>query len=845
MRRKRFPLVNVPGEALLQAALASMPYGFSLWNDERRLILCNERYRELYRFPAERVTPGMSLLDICELTVELGNHPGMTADELHGVYQQRLDECDQPEGVLESEKAIRGKVIRTTHRRIPGIGWVVMHEDVTEATEQQWMTELAERSYVTLGRRFKAAIENMAHGLSIFDADMRLVTCNRRYREIYKIPEALGRPGTTVRAIAEHRMQTGAAPADSPDFIEVISAELPIRERSVQTSRFADGRVIQVTRSPIEGGGFVSIHQDITEEVERLDSLNASREEAALQRMRFEAAVNNMSQGLCMFDRRERLVVCNNRYALLYRLPPELRSPGTSMQDILAFRFAHGMAPRNGHEAYVQNRREQIARGQQARDEIEIEDGRIIAIQNHPTSDGGWVATHEDITEQRRIEERVRHLARHDALTDLPNRVLLREEMDKLEALIKRDETVAVFCLDLDHFKTVNDTLGHGIGDGVLVEVARRLKAAARESDVVARLGGDEFAMVAHAIEHPRDAAVIADRVVRSIAEPMDIDGHHIIIGASVGISVAPLDGRDAETLLRNADMALYRAKGEGRGTYHFFEKGLDEAVQRRRLLEQGLRVALDRNEFRLMYQPLFDLGQNRVCCFEALLRWDHPEHGVISPADFIPVAEETGVITPVGEWVLREACRTAAAWPEHVRIAVNLSPVQFKCRTLVDQVVAALDEAGLAPERLELEITESLLLADTESVLEVLHRLRGLGVRISLDDFGTGYSSLRYLRSFPFDKIKIDRSFTSEVGSRKDALAIIQAVVSLGHSLGMSTTAEGVETEEQLEAVRAQGCDEVQGFLFSPPLPASGVARLIAVRPPLPNVVGKSRRAG
>ena len=299
------------------------------------------------------------------------------------------------------------------------------------------------------------------------------------------------------------------------------------------------------------------------------------------------------------------------------------------------------------------------------------------------------------------------------------------------------------------------------------------------------------------------------------------------------------------QTLLRNADMALYRAKGEGRGTYHFFEKGMDEAVQRRRLLEQGLRVALDRNEFRLIYQPLFDLGQNRVCCFEALLRWDHPEHGVISPADFIPVAEETGVITPVGEWVLREACRTAAAWPEHVRIAVNLSPVQFKCRTLVDQVVAALDEAGLAPERLELEITESLLLADTDSVLEVLHRLRGLGVRISLDDFGTGYSSLRYLRSFPFDKIKIDRSFTSEVGSRKDALAIIQAVVSLGHSLGMSTTAEGVETEEQLEAVRAQGCDEVQGFLFSPPLPASGVARLIAVRPPLPNADEKSRRAG
>jgi diguanylate cyclase (GGDEF)-like protein len=400
--------------------------------------------------------------------------------------------------------------------------------------------------------------------------------------------------------------------------------------------------------------------------------------------------------------------------------------------------------------------------------------------------------------------------------------------MEKLEARIQRNENVAVLCLDLDHFKAVNDTLGHSTGDQVLVTVAERLRECSRETDVVARLGGDEFAILIHSLEDPRDAATVAARIVRSMAKPMEIDGHQVAIGTSVGIALAPSDGQDAETLLKNADMALYRAKSEGRGNYHFFEKGMDEALQHRRMLEQGLRTALAGDEFRLMYQPLLNLADNRICCFEALLRWDHPERGVISPLEFIPIAEETGVINSIGEWVLQEACRTAATWPEHIRIAVNLSPVQFKSRGLVDAVIGALNSAGLTPSRLELEVTESLLLADTELTLDILHRLRALGVRISMDDFGTGYSSLSYLRAFPFDKIKIDRSFLNGIGPREDNLAIIKAVIGLGQSLGMSTTAEGVETEAQLAAVREQGCNEVQGFLFSPPLPASGLAELI-----------------
>jgi diguanylate cyclase (GGDEF)-like protein len=385
-----------------------------------------------------------------------------------------------------------------------------------------------------------------------------------------------------------------------------------------------------------------------------------------------------------------------------------------------------------------------------------------------------------------------------------------------------------VLCIDLDHFKDVNDTLGHAIGDKVLKQVSARLWGSTREDDVLARLGGDEFSLLLRSIDNPADAATIAERITRTMSTPFSIDGHQIVIGASVGIAMAPDDGETTDQLMKNADLALYRAKAEGRSTFHFFERGMDEAIQQRRVIEAGLRLALARNEFRLVYQPLVGLKEDRITCLEALLRWDHAERGTIAPNDFIPIAEETGLIVPIGEWVLREACRTAMTWPTPARVAVNLSTVQFKNKKLYETVVSALQESGLPPTRLELEITESLLLAESEPTLETLHKLRALGVRISMDDFGTGYSSLSYLRSFPFDKIKIDRSFMRDLESKGDSLAIIKAVIGLGHSLGMSTTAEGIETEEQLAAVREQGCNEVQGFLFSPPIDASAVITML-----------------
>ena len=443
---------------------------------------------------------------------------------------------------------------------------------------------------------------------------------------------------------------------------------------------------------------------------------------------------------------------------------------------------------------------------------------------------GGWIATFEDITEWQQAQEQIFHMARHDALTNLPNRTLFREQLEQALRLVKRSDQLAVLCLDLDHFKDINDSLGHPVGDALLKEVARRLGQCIGENDTVARLGGDEFAFVQFCNDCDATAvAALASHVVESIAAPYDIGGHQLVIGVSVGISLAPEDGKNPDELLKNADLALYRAKADGRGTYRFFEAGMDARAQARRLLELDLRLALRRDEFEVHYQPIRVVATDEVVVFEALVRWNHSQRGMIAPANFIPLTEETGLIVQLGDWVLRRACMDAAGWSRKVGVAVNLSPVQFKNPNLVSSVTAALHSSGLPADRLELEITESVLLQNSEGTLAILHEFRAMGVKISLDDFGTGYSSLSYLRSFPFDKIKIDRSFVSELATRNDSMAIIRAVTGLGKSLGIATTAEGVETSAQLELLRQEGCTQAQGYLFSKPRPAADVESMLA----------------
>jgi diguanylate cyclase (GGDEF)-like protein len=537
----------------------------------------------------------------------------------------------------------------------------------------------------------------------------------------------------------------------------------------------------------------------------------------------FETALNNMSQGLCMFDADANLLICNERYIEMYDLDRAMVVPGANLRAVLLHRKECGNFA-GDPEVYVRELLAAVGTGDVHTQLVQAGDGRTISIVNRAMANGGWVATHEDITERTRAEEKIRHMARHDSLSGLPNRAAFRDEMEQALKRVRRGQMIAVMCLDLDHFKNVNDTLGHVLGDKLLCAAANRLKDVVRETDMIARLGGDEFAVLQTSVEKPEAAGSLAQRIITAINQPYDLDGHQVVVSTSVGVAIAPHDGNTAEALLRNADMALYRAKSDGRSTYRYFEPEMDQQLQARRSLEIDLRDAVANGEFKLHYQPQVDAVTERITGCEALLRWDSPTRGMVPPSEFIPLAEEIGLIVPIGEWVLKQACCEAATWPEPVRVAVNLSPAQFKSRSVMQSVINALAVSGLDANRLELEITESVLLHDNEATLATLHQLRSFGIKISMDDFGTGYSSLSYLRSFPFDKIKIDRSFIKDISDKGDCAAIVKAVAGLGKGLGIATTAEGVETIEQLRQVRTEGCTEVQGYFFSAPQPADAL---------------------
>jgi len=533
-------------------------------------------------------------------------------------------------------------------------------------------------------------------------------------------------------------------------------------------------------------------------------------------------ALERLPYGMCAFDGRDRLVLANARYREIWSLPPAAVRPGTTFAEIIA------LTPGTETERSRDQPRPLPGSEGTRRREWELDNGRIVEVVVSRRADGSCVALHDDVTALRQAQSRITFMARHDTLTGLPNRAVLREELDRAFIRNARGEEMALLCLDLDRFKPVNDTFGHAAGDALLKQVATRLRACARETDLVVRLGGDEFGLVQCGVPQPGSGTALARRVIEALALVFDLDGQPVHIGTSVGIAVAPFDGSDPETLLRNADMAMYRAKTDGRGTLRFFEPEMDARMQSRRGLEADLRLALERQEFALVYQPQIDTDRHAVHGVEALLRWHHPQRGLVSPLDFIALAEETGLIVPIGRWVLQQACCDALAWPAHVRVAVNVSAVQFRHGGLLPDVLAALQASGLPARRLELEITESVVLQDTQQALATLHELRSRGVRVALDDFGTGYSSLSYLRIFPFDRIKVDGSFVRDAGSNPGTRAIIRAIADLGRGLGMSTTAEGVETAAQLQAVRDQGCTEVQGFLFSRPRPAAEIADLI-----------------
>lgn len=576
------------------------------------------------------------------------------------------------------------------------------------------------------------------------------------------------------------------------------------------------GRWLKISRSATRDNGFVAVVSDITPLKEQGIRLAATN-------LRLDTALDNMSQGLCLFDQKNRLVVVNARYSELFRLPPHEVKLGMSIEELIALRVRYGNHDAMDVATLIHEKRVRVATREPMLFTMGLTGGRVLAVSLRPAPIGGWAATFEDITERRAAEEQVTFMAWHDGLTRLPNRTLFAQRMEQAIAGLAADVGFAVLCLDLDKFKEVNDTLGHAIGDQLLSAFGTRLRSCVGSGDTIARFGGDEFAVLQTAVSSPEQTKALVRAISAAASQPFDLDGRRAQIGVSIGIAIAPGDGNTGDTLIRNADMALYRAKADGRGTFRFFESEMDARIRARRALGNDLRDALSRGEFKLLYQPCYDLQTEQVTCFEALLRWQHPTRGIVPPSEFIPIAEELGFIVPLGEWVLRNACSEAAKWPAHISVAVNVSSAQLRADDLVRSVMSALQDCGLPARRLSLEITETVLLSQSPSTLEILRKLRHEGIRISLDDFGTGYSSLSYLGSFPIDQIKIDQSFIRNL-SEASTGAIVRAIIGLATSLSMIVVAEGVESYEQLMWLRQERCDCVQGYLLAPALSVNDV---------------------
>ncbi|ESY15456.1 MULTISPECIES: EAL domain-containing protein [unclassified Mesorhizobium] len=669
--------------------------------------------------------------------------------------------------------------------------------------------------------RFSAAVENMSHGLCMFDADERMIICNGNYISIFSLDAKIVRPGIAFLDILKHSVDIGVASQSAEDLYAIRKPYIERAQASTYEEILSDGRIVSITHRPLASGGWVSIYEDITEQ-------RRAEQELKEQHRRFDAALANMSQGLLMYDAEGTLIVRNQRFLDLYKVTPDDFPLGMSQRALLEQMVRLRIYPSMDIDGEIANTRASLQAGEERSTDRSLADGRTLLVARRPLAGGGWVATFEDITERRRAEERMSHLAHYDTLTDLPNRSMFRERLDQAMA---GDTPLAIFSLDLDRFKAVNDTWGHPAGDWLLKCVAERLRHSLRsDTDVVARLGGDEFAILQFNPKGATDAEQLAKRIVAVVSQPFRDKGRDMHVGISLGIALYPGDGKDADTLLKNADMALYSGKSEGRNVYRFFEPGMDALVRARLALETDLETALKRREFVLEFQPITNIASGKIVGAEALMRWKSPTRGLVAPDDFIAAAEDSGLIVPLGEWALKQACSVAAGWPPGMRIAVNVSAVQIRSADFARSVISALAVSGVPASRLELEITETVLMDESETVLKTLRQLRELGIRIALDDFGTGYSSLGYLRRFPVDKIKIDRSFIHDIDN-KDTAAIVRTIIGLGAELGITVTAEGVETEAQLDILRKAGCVEAQGFLIGMPSKAADMARLLKTR--------------
>ena len=673
-------------------------------------------------------------------------------------------------------------------------------------------------------QRLDTALNNMTQGLLLYDSSARIVTFNQRYIDMYKLSRDVVKPGLHYYDLLQHRKDTGSFDGDVRAFCDPIMRNISRGKVNTTIMETPDGSSYFIVNKPLATGGWVATIENITAQ-RRLEQ-ERDRDRAFLREI-----IDHIPTQITVKDARD------SRYVLVNSVAEE--QFGAAVEDIVG-KTPYDLFPRDLADRII------------ADDELALRSTGTIFIDDHRWESkvsGSLIITSkrlaihdqtgepryvlnvvEDVTERREADEKIAHLAHYDALTDLPNRVFFRGRIERELEKTANGEQFALLYIDIDEFKGINDSLGHHIGDELLKTVASRIRSCLGKDDLVARLGGDEFAVVRTGVTSVDEVATFVTRIHEAIRRPYQCLGHQLSTDASIGIAMAPMDGTDHDQLVKNADLAMYAAKSSGRRTHRFFEPAMDACAKARLTMEQDLRQALADGGFEVHYQPLVHLGRNEISGCEALLRWRHPERGMISPAEFIPVAEDTGLINELGDWVLRTACAEAATWPEHVRLAVNVSPVQLKNQALALRIAGALAASGLEPGRLEIEITEAVLIRDDEAALAILHQLRDLGVRISLDDFGTGFSSLSYLKRFPFDKIKIDRCFVSDISDVDASSSIVEAVVNIAAALNMTTTAEGVETEAQRELLRKLGCTEMQGYLFSAPKPGAEVRRLLGM---------------